>query len=589
MGIPSLLVVTCVGWLLAPFALSQVIDLDVDLGYAVYRGVHNESSGLNSWKGIRYAAPPVGALRWQRPTAPEPIEEIVLADQFGPSCPQAAPQLSRVSVFVPGDEDCLFLNVYSPEDASAEHPLPVFVSIHGGGYGLGNANYDVAGLMASNDNSFITVTIQYRLGAFGFLSSGEVKERGVLNAGLLDQNFAFQWIQEHISQFGGDPERITIAGESAGGGSVLLHSIAQDGGYGNSLFQNIIAASPWVPTQPYYDDDTPTKHYNRLAETLGCEVEEAFDCLVEADSLALQLAAHTVSSTSPTFYGNWAFVPVIDGDYVTGPPSVKLSELQGKVNGERILIGNNANEGPTLIPTIRTQEDLVDWIKGNWVNLSEANITGLLEAYASTQDPVDLDAPRFETDGLGPATAVNVSQIATGQQQRAYNIGAEGAVDCVGYWMASAFTGDGKAAWYYQYSVPFAVHGADVSAYYGSPTKNQGPDLVTAFRKIYGNFITADNPSIPAAIANGESAENALADHPARQWPPWSDDKPLMLNLNQTGGVAYATYAVNGAEITQFRDPGLSNDFTFTDAYKWEGGRGKRCEYWRKISPFVPQ
>ena len=62
-----------------------------------------------------------------------------------------------------------------------------------------------------------------------------------------------------------------------------------------------------------------------------------------------------------------------------------------------------------------------------------------------------------------------------------------------------------------------------------------------------------------------------------------------MLNLNQTGGVAYATYAVNGAEITQFRDPGLSNDFTFTDAYKWEGGRGKRCEYWRKISPFVPQ
>ena len=78
-----------------------------------------------------------------------------------------------------------------------------------------------------------------QLGAFGFLSSAEVKERGVLNAGLLDQKVALQWVQDHISKFGGDPERVTIAGESAGGGSVLLHAIAEDGGLGTKLFKNV--------------------------------------------------------------------------------------------------------------------------------------------------------------------------------------------------------------------------------------------------------------------------------------------------------------------------------------------------------------
>ena len=125
--------------------------------------------------------------------------------------------------------------------------------------------------------------------------------------------------------------------------------------------------------------------------------------------------------------------------------------------------------------------------------------------YASTPEMDDADAPRFETDGLGPPTAVDVSQVATGQQQRAYvscpsctssqamrskgpnsfrpkNIGAESSTDCVAHWLASAFTGGGKKAWYYQYSVPFAVHAADLAAYYGPPMENQGPDFVTAFQ-----------------------------------------------------------------------------------------------------------
>lgn len=112
------------------------------------------------------------------------------------------------------------------------------VSIHGGGYGQGDGLQDMSGFINTNDNTLIVVTIQYRLGAFGFASSSEIKSRGVLNAGLMDQVFALQWVQKNIAKFGGNPNRVTISGESAGGGSVMLHAIAQGGSLGTSLFVN---------------------------------------------------------------------------------------------------------------------------------------------------------------------------------------------------------------------------------------------------------------------------------------------------------------------------------------------------------------
>jgi len=138
--------------------------LEVNLGYSIYRGVNNASTGLNIWKGIRYAAPPVGKLRWQAPKLPEPTDHIIDADEFGPSCPQVMFSIPGRSRGVSsGNEDCLFLNIYSPETASGDNLLPVFISIHGGGYGLGNGRTDMTAFMNSNDNSFISVVIQYRV------------------------------------------------------------------------------------------------------------------------------------------------------------------------------------------------------------------------------------------------------------------------------------------------------------------------------------------------------------------------------------------------------------------------------------------
>lgn len=197
-------------------------DLQVDLGYSIYQGAPNGTSGINYWKGIRYAAPPLGEYRWQAPQAPDVDRQRVLsAKEYGPVCPQSGTGGSPPPATY-GSEDCLVLNIWAPDNAA---DLPVLVWIHGGGYGEGSSQQDLSYIIEANGNNFVGVAIQYRLGAFGFLSSDEVFRRGVVNAGLLDQTFALKWVQTYIHLFGGDSTRVTISGESAGGGSVMLQTM----------------------------------------------------------------------------------------------------------------------------------------------------------------------------------------------------------------------------------------------------------------------------------------------------------------------------------------------------------------------------
>lgn len=249
---------------------------------------------------IRFAAPPVGSLRWQEPQPPaENRSQVIQANAFAPQCPQSSlsPNNGTLST-----EDCLFLNVYAPPNAKN---LPVLVWIHGGGYGLGNGQQDMQAIINTNNNSFVAVAIQYRLGAFGFLSSDEVSRFGTPNAGILDQTFALKWVQEYISDFGGDPRSVTISGESAGGGSVMLQSMAYGGTLGTSLFKNAIAASPYLPMQYGYKDWVPSQAYYAFASHANCMPNTAygssfrtiFECLVNQNTTDLQYASFNVSAS----------------------------------------------------------------------------------------------------------------------------------------------------------------------------------------------------------------------------------------------------------------------------------------------------
>ncbi|KAF6793396.1 acetylcholinesterase [Colletotrichum sojae] len=554
-----------------PASCQQKPSRIVDLGYAKYEGYNNAASGLNIWKGIRFAAPPTDALRWQPPQPPASTNQTIPATEFSEKCPQVL--LAGIGFpYTPDvdDEDCLFLNVWAPEGAK---DLPVMVWIHGGGYGFGDGRQDMSEILAANDNGFIVVSIQYRLGAFGFLSSADVKARGIVNAGLLDQAAALSWVQGHICQFGGDRNRVTITGESAGAGSVMYHALAGEGKLGSLFFNNGIAASPYLPFHYDHDADFPTSRYESFAKKAGCDsAVDVLECLRGKDSETLKVANY--DTTQEQTYGLWAFYPVSDGAYLKGLPTKQLSEK--RVNGERLLVGNNANEGPQFTPpSIATDTALVSWLKSSLPNLSDAQIDEVLAANPSTSHANDT---RFETNGLTGLTALDVSQSGTGPQQRAnaptsnrtpQNILAEQTFVCPSYWLADAFSA--KAAWHYQYSVPFAWHTADVRAYFGPATPGQGPDLVRAFRRIWGNFVTTGDPSIDTGA-----------------WPRWDQAAPQQLNLNQTGGEPIATPMQWGVVVTEFAGEGLQNDFSIVPADSWEGERGARCGFWQGLAPSIP-
>jgi len=228
------------------------------------RGVAQD--GLDIFKGVPYAAPPVGGLRW-KPPAPAPAWTGVRdAVDFGPACPQPKPRAGSIyaSILKAMSEDCLTLNVWTPEKATK---APVLVWIHGGSLIGGSSSESMYDGAALARRGLVVVTINYRLGVLGYMAhpelSAESPDHVSGNYGLLDQIAALTWVRKNIAAFGGDPHNVTIAGESAGGLSVmyLLASPAARG-----LFDKAIAQSAYMISTP----ELRRKAYGHIpAETMG--------------------------------------------------------------------------------------------------------------------------------------------------------------------------------------------------------------------------------------------------------------------------------------------------------------------------------
>ena len=213
---------------------------------------------------LPYAAPPVGALRWRAPQPPAPWVEPRDATRGGALCPQAAiPGSGRQS------EDCLTLNVYTPAAAPAGARLPVMVWIYGGGYAIGyTAQYDLSRL--AQRQGVVTVTMNYRLGALGFLAHPALRAEGEGSGdyALLDQQAALRWVKANIAQFGGDPANVTIFGESAGGWSVC-EQLAAPGAQG--LFQRaIIESGACTSPDSAISQAAAEQGGQQMAADLGC-------------------------------------------------------------------------------------------------------------------------------------------------------------------------------------------------------------------------------------------------------------------------------------------------------------------------------
>jgi para-nitrobenzyl esterase len=296
---------------------------------------------VTSWKGVRYAAPPTGELRWRAPQPPESWTDVADGSALGPVCPQPVDPRIPIDLGAPQGDDCLTLNIWASSDVTDGARRPVMVWIHGGAYVLGSANqplYD--GRVLAENGDVVVVTVNYRLGAFGFLdlsSFSTTRRRFDSNLGLRDVLHALHWVRENIAAFGGDPDRVTVFGESAGAGIIttLLTSPAAEG-----LFAGAIAQSS--PATSLYDVSRGRRVAEQFLAALGL-ADNDIDRLTEAPDAALIEASRTVFNEVPLQTpGTLAFAPIVDGDLVPDHP-VKLAR-EGRSHPVPLIIGTNKHE-----------------------------------------------------------------------------------------------------------------------------------------------------------------------------------------------------------------------------------------------------
>ncbi len=328
----------------------------VQIDTGLVRGlIVGDSDDVQLYRGIPYAAPPVGELRWRPPQPAQHWQGVRESFAFGAAAPQhpvgLATMFPGLSLQAKTSEDCLYLNVWAPARRSAE-PLPVMVWIHGGGYIFGADSqglYDGANLAR---RGVVVVGMNYRLGPLGFLShpqlSAESPQGSSGNYGILDQIEALKWVRRNAGAFGGDPTRVTIFGESAGGNSVytLLMSPLAKG-----LFQRAISQSGATLAFAH----TKQSHFGyRPAETAGlefakkCGAAEGSGQLaalraMSADDLMKATAGFDAPRSLEFRSDRLRFGPVVDGWVIPDDPMTLFEK--GQINGVPLIVGANANEG----------------------------------------------------------------------------------------------------------------------------------------------------------------------------------------------------------------------------------------------------
>ncbi|MDR0928680.1 MAG: carboxylesterase family protein [Oscillospiraceae bacterium] len=318
--------------------LPPLREADVEGGRV--RGIRGNNPGYTVFKGIPYAAPPVGDLRWRRPAPVIPWEGVRICDTFGAIAPQ--PNTDNDPMFgwdnyppLPQSEDCLYLNVWTPA-VSAEQRLPVFVTIHGGAFVVGSGASTCLDGEAYCREGIVKVTFNYRMGALGYMAHPELSardEQGISgNYGLYDQLAALRWVKNNIAAFGGDPGNVTIAGQSAGAGTVLAMTVSP---LAEGLFQKGIVQSGFILGE--HSNCNPPALQD--AEAYGLQYMREIGC----ESLAemLELPPERINFDWGMMVGR-PFLPVNDGIAMLEPFYKTISE--GRQRHALYLYGNTSEE-----------------------------------------------------------------------------------------------------------------------------------------------------------------------------------------------------------------------------------------------------
>jgi len=288
--------------------------------------------------GIPYAEPPVGDLRFAEPKPAKPWTGIRDATSYGKACPRPSLPVP-ISGFEPEpeSEDCLFLNVFVPSTVKPDDQMAVMVWIHGGGFSYSSSTEFPGGILASF-NDIILVTFNYRLGILGFLNIPGTEIKG--NYGMLDQVLALQWVQNNIASFGGDPNRVTLFGQSAGAVSVSLQLLSP---LSKGLFKRVIIQSGSASYPLYSGKVKDTKHLEMFANLVNCSLGPQLISCVRGKTIEdiLEVQSQIIY---PVYRGPQDIAgPVVDGEFLPDLPEKLLRD--GKFHRVDVLTGTTSNEG----------------------------------------------------------------------------------------------------------------------------------------------------------------------------------------------------------------------------------------------------
>ena len=451
----------------------------------------SNENGLSVYKGIPFAAPPVGALRWKAPQPAAKWEGIKQATQFSPAPYQGGNPPSGKS------EDCLYLNIWSPAKTANEN-LPVMVWIYGGGFSFGATSEPVTNGEKLAKKGVILVSIAYRVNQMGFLAhpelSAETPQKTSGNYGLLDMIAGLQWVQKNIKVFGGNPDKVTIFGESAGGIAVSMLCASP---LAKGLFHGAISQSGGS-----FGPHRLTTYPGENMKLLALAEKQGLEFMQKAGATSLAELRALPADKLPSGCGNPGGWPIVDG-YVI-PDDQHVLYQKGKFNHTPVLIGYNSDEGASFMPP-KTPKDYIESTTKRYGPFAEK----LIKAYPVEENSV-------------PKTARDLARDAAfGWQTWAWaNLQSQKSKDKVYYYYLDQHPEYPAGSAKFGYGSP---HAQDVAFVFGNlnpADQNRTPTdeaLSETIMTYWTNFAKNGNP-------NGGNVP---------QWEAFSTKKPAVMYFQQ--------------------------------------------------------
>lgn len=423
--------------------------------------------GIQKYFGVPFAKPPVGELRFAPPQPTEPWEDVLTCTEYKNSAVQTEQAQKEGLTY---GEDCLYLNIWAPEKGEK---LPVYVFIHGGAYVSGSPSDPLYDGTAFAKDGIIQVNVTYRMNALGFMASEELEEEygSSGNMGTLDQIAALEWVQENIAAFGGDPQNVTIGGESAGAFSVsnLIESPLAEGLFkraimesGNLLGQSIIMPLATGEKEQAYDLG------ERFMEEVGASTLKDLRSMDAQEIAEASLFSMNVIEPYP-----YCFWPIFDGKVI--PKDPYTAAIKGNINDVDILAGFNTDEGEGFVPEGVTEQQYIDYVRSIFGEKADA----VLERF-----PVDAE------------------HTPTDRARNIFKTGLRVGMEI----FADALSSRGKNVYYYNYDyIPQsmaekgqgAIHALELRFVFQQPPDDsqESKKMADSIHTRWANFIKTGNPN----------------------------------------------------------------------------------------------